>query len=80
MHSPSNSPVAAHPRLLRLRDVSEKTSLGKSAIYQRIASGTFPSPISISRRCTVWREDEVDAWINALPRGVGPRPGAIAAT
>jgi prophage regulatory protein len=67
------------PRLLRLPEVSRLTSLGRSAIYARVAAGTFPQPISISSRCTVWREPEVRAWIDALPRGVGPRPGTQSA-
>jgi prophage regulatory protein len=57
------------PRLLRLKEVTQLTSLGKSAIYARVAAATFPQPLTISSRCSVWREDEVVAWANALPRG-----------
>jgi prophage regulatory protein len=66
------------PRLIRLPEVTRLTSLGRSAIYARVAAGTFPQPVAISSRCTVWRSDEVDAWVAALPRGVGPRPGSPA--
>ena len=65
---------AQTPRLLRLPDVERLTSLRKSAIYGRMADGTFPQAIRISSRCTVWRESEVSAWIEALPRGLAPRP------
>jgi predicted DNA-binding transcriptional regulator AlpA len=34
-------------RLLRLRDVKQKTGLGSSTIYRRIADGTFPAPRSL---------------------------------
>lgn len=62
-------------RLLRLPDVTRLTTLGRSAIYARIARGDFPAPVNVSARCSAWRESEVLAWIEALPRGVGPRPG-----
>jgi prophage regulatory protein len=74
--SPANTET---PRLLRLPEVTRLTSLGRSAIYARVAAGTFPMPLSVSSRCTVWRESEVRAWIDSLPRGVGPRPGSAAA-
>jgi len=66
-------------RLLRLPDVERLTSLKRSAIYNRINRGEFPQPLSISARCSVWRESEIVAWMAALPRGVGPRFGAAAA-
>lgn len=66
-------------RLLRLQDVERLTSLKRSAVYNRIARGEFPQPLAISSRCSVWRESEVLAWMAALPRGVGPRPGSAVA-
>ena len=56
-------------RLLRLPEVERLTALRRSAIYARIAQGKFPPPLRISDRCSVWREDEIRDWINALPRG-----------
>jgi prophage regulatory protein len=73
-------PDAPTPRLLRIREVSQLTSLGHSAIYARVSRGDFPQPLAISSRCTVWIESEVVAWIKKLPRGVGPRPGSPAAS
>jgi prophage regulatory protein len=66
-------------RLLRLPDVERLTSLKRSAIYARVARNEFPQPLALSTRATCWREDEVIAWMNALPRGVGPRPGTSVA-
>jgi prophage regulatory protein len=61
-------------RLLRLRDVKEKTGLGSSTIYRRIAEGTFPAPRSLGSNTVRWLQSEVDAWIRSLPssRGVAP--------
>ena len=50
---------------LRLRQVKERLGLSKSAIYVRIAEGTFPKPISLGGRSVAWVEAEVTAWMNA---------------
>lgn len=66
-------------RLLALLEVERLTGLRSSALYLRVQRNEFPAPLRISSRCSRWRESEVLAWIAALPRGVGPRPGAPAA-
>lgn len=55
-------------RLLRLRDVKAKTGLGSSTIYRYIQAGTFPPPVKIGGFTSRWRESQVAAWIEALPR------------
>jgi prophage regulatory protein len=57
----------ADERLLRLRDVKEKTGLGSSTIYRRIADGTFPVPRSLGPNRVRWLQSEIDAWIRSLP-------------
>ena len=54
-------------RLLRLRDVKQKTGLGTSTIYRRIADGTFPAPRSLGPNTVRWLQSEIDAWIKSLP-------------
>jgi prophage regulatory protein len=39
--------------------------LSKSAVYVRIAQGTFPKPVSLGGRSVAWVEAEVTAWMNA---------------
>lgn len=60
--------VLAGDRLLRLRDVKTKTGLGSSTIYRYIQAGTFPAPVKIGGFTARWRESQVEAWIEALPR------------
>ena len=50
-------------RLLKRREVEEKTSMSCSAIYAAISAGTFPKPCAIGARAVAWLESEVDAWI-----------------
>jgi len=58
-------------RLLWLRDVKEKTGLGSSTIYRRIADGTFPVPGSLGPNTVRWLQSEIDAWIRSLPSSRG---------
>jgi predicted DNA-binding transcriptional regulator AlpA len=58
-------------RLLRLAEVSELTSLGKSTINLWVAKGKFPAPTALSSTIKVWRQSDVDAWIEAVIGGEG---------
>lgn len=53
-------------RLLQLRDVIDKTSLGKSTIRRRVLSGDFPRPLKLSPGCVRWRESDIEAWIVSM--------------
>ena len=47
----------------------DRTALGSSTIYRRIAAGTFPKPRQLSPACVRWMESEIDIWIENLPIG-----------
>ncbi len=49
--------------ILRLPDVRTRTGLSRSTIYQRIAEGHFPKPISIGLRAVGWLESEIEEWL-----------------
>ena len=62
--SDQDGPIpAAPPRLLRLPEVMARVGLKRSAIYQRMSEGKFPKSRSLGRKCAVWVEAEIDAWI-----------------
>ena len=50
-------------RLIKLKEVIQKTSLGHSSIYKFIAEGTFPKQVSLGAKSVAWLESEVDDWI-----------------
>lgn len=50
---------------LRLPAVQQRTGLGRSSIYSRMAAGEFPKPIAIGARAVAWQESAVNAWIEA---------------
>lgn len=51
--------------LIRLAEVQKRTALSRSAIYARIAGGTFPRPVK-QGSSSAWVDVEVQAWIDAL--------------
>ncbi|MEZ7279727.1 AlpA family transcriptional regulator [Pseudoalteromonas sp. 68 DY56-GL68] len=50
-------------RLIKLKEVMAKTSLGHSSIYKFIAEGSFPKQVSLGAKSVAWVESEVDEWI-----------------
>lgn len=72
MEVKSRQPAAAaersfHPSaLLRASAVEELTGLKRSALYARIAAGTFPRQVILSSRCVRWRAGEVLAWLESV--------------
>jgi prophage regulatory protein len=50
-------------KLLRLSDVSELTSLGKSTINLWVTQGRFPAPTPLSKTIKVWHYRDVERWL-----------------
>lgn len=55
-------------QLLRRPAVEAMVGLRRSAIYERVAEGSFPAPLKIGRRAVAWRRSEVEAWLESRPR------------
>jgi prophage regulatory protein len=51
------------PRLLRLKQVMERTGLKKTKLYQMQSNGTFPMRTQITSGAVGWVEAEVEQWI-----------------
>ncbi|HBH7893877.1 TPA: AlpA family phage regulatory protein [Vibrio vulnificus] len=50
-------------RLIRLKEVLDKTGLSKATLYRLIAAGEFPASIQISSRAVGWEESQVDEFL-----------------
>lgn len=50
-------------RLIRRKEVQEKTGLGASSIYAMMKTGDFPQCLNLSERRVAWIESDIDAWI-----------------
>ncbi|MCY3608990.1 MAG: AlpA family phage regulatory protein [Acidimicrobiaceae bacterium] len=59
--------TAAELSLLTRRQVEERCGIGHSHLYRMIGRDEFPRPVYVGRK-SLWRSDEVQAWIEGLPR------------
>ena len=50
-------------RLIRIKDVMDRTGLARSTVYKYISLRQFPQPIKLGTRAVAWVEREVEAWI-----------------
>ena len=55
-------------RLLPLQEVMKITGIARATIYKKINEGSFPKAVKLSPTCVRWRSDEIEDWINQLPR------------
>lgn len=50
-------------RVLRIKEVKERTGLSTSSIYDLIREGRFPRQVKLGARAVGWLEREIDEWI-----------------
>ena len=50
-------------RIIRLREVKERTGISTSTIYCWMKHGLFPSQISLGNKLVGWKESEIERWI-----------------
>lgn len=59
----SKSQQTENNRLIRRKEVQEKTGLGASSIYAMMRSGDFPQCLNLSERRVAWIESDIDSWV-----------------
>lgn len=53
-------------KLVRIEEVSAITTLAKSTIWLKVAQRKFPAPLKVSSNVSVWKLDDIQAWIDSL--------------
>lgn len=48
---------------LRLPQVLARVPISRSTLWRRVNDGTFPRPLKLSDRVTVWRSEDIDDWM-----------------
>lgn len=51
-------------RILRLKEVIEKTGLSRSTVYRLEQNGGFPKRKMIAKRAVGWIEIDINKWIS----------------
>jgi prophage regulatory protein len=52
-------------KVIRLKQVIDRTGLSRSTIYEMMKAGAFPERVSLGLRSVGWHESEIDKWIAA---------------
>mgnify|MGYP000072936531 FL=1 len=52
-------------RIMRLKEIIEKTGLSRSTIYNLISKGEFPKQVDLGARSVGWVDTEVEEWLLA---------------
>lgn len=52
-------------RVLRLKDITKRVGISKTAIYQLIKQGDFPQSFSLGGRMVAWLETDIEAFIES---------------
>lgn len=55
------------PRIIRLPEVTRRTSLSRSTVFRLIQQKRFPASIALTARCRGWFESEVEQWLAERP-------------
>lgn len=56
-------------KLLRVTQVSEALSIGKSTVWLYAKQGRLPKPIKLSERVSVWRESDIEVFVDSIVSG-----------
>ncbi|ENX10893.1 helix-turn-helix transcriptional regulator [Acinetobacter variabilis] len=63
MSMKDQQPIISSIRLIRRKEVQQKTGLGASSIYALMKKDEFPKPITLSTRRVAWIESDIEKWI-----------------
>lgn len=59
------------PRIVRMKEVIQRTGLSRSTLYLRMKSGDFPQSFSLGTPNAIgWLESDIDGWIEKIAQGV----------
>jgi prophage regulatory protein len=59
----SHNAILPATGFLRQPQVLTFVPISKSTLWRRVMAGTFPKPVKLSARVTVWRAEDIRRWI-----------------
>jgi prophage regulatory protein len=62
---PTNAPAMPETGFMRQPQVLMFVPISKSTLWRRVQAKTFPAPLKLSPRVTVWRTEDIRGWIQA---------------
>jgi len=55
--------------LLRLSEVERQTGIKRSLICKRIGAASFPPPLKLGQRVSVWPQSVITRWVKSVVEG-----------
>lgn len=52
-------------RLVRIKEINERFCIPISTIWDWVKKGNFPKPIKLGERFTVWKESDLNEWLDS---------------
>lgn len=60
--------MSENDKILRLKQVMERTGLARSTIYALIEAKDFPSQFKLGARTVGWFEGDINGWLRSRKR------------
>ena len=57
-------------KILRTPEILSLTGLSRVTLWRKEREGTFPKRVQLGANSIGWKSDEIDAWLESLPRGM----------
>lgn len=73
--APEQAPRLPETGFLRQWQVLAFVPISKSTLWRRVHVGSFPGPVKLSARITVWRAEDLRRWIDAAAVTAAPPGG-----
>jgi prophage regulatory protein len=67
--APSEAGCLPASGFMRQKQVLVLVPFSKSTLWRRVQEGSFPKPVKLSPRVTVWRTSDILSWIEAYSSG-----------
>lgn len=76
-HNDQQNQANTGNRIIRLKDVMEKTGLSKTSVYRLAGdkASDFPGSVQLTEATVGWYESEIDAWIASRTPPTAPLRG-----
>ena len=63
-NSKSEKHLGSSDKFIRMSELPDKVGICRSQIYKLIQRDDFPKQVKIGDRISVWRQSEVDEWMD----------------
>ena len=64
-------------KILRTREVMERTGLSRTTIWRKVRAGKFPAPLQLTENAVGWPESRISKWFEVVGGSRAPLPADL---